>query len=115
GAERVREGAAEAIPLEDDSVDGITCADSFHWFDERRAMPELRRVLRPGGGVAILRAEPQVTAPWTEEVGQIVLAHRREHPAFDGRPAAGALEDDQAFGPVCERVTVGRFGYDREG
>lgn len=115
GAERVREGSAEAIPLDDDSVDGITCADSFHWFDERRAMPELRRVLRPRGGVAILRAEPQVTAPWTEELGKLVLGYRHEHPAFDGRPAAAALEEDPAFGPVSEQVIAGRFDTDRDG
>jgi SAM-dependent methyltransferase len=115
GAERVWEGSAEAIPLADGSVDAITCADSFHWFDERRAMPELRRVLRPGGGIAILRAEPQVTAAWTEEVGALVLSYRRDHPAFDGRPAAAALEEDAAFGPVSEEVIVGRFDTDREG
>jgi SAM-dependent methyltransferase len=115
GAERVRTGFAEAIPLDDGSVDAITCADSFHWFDERRAMPELRRVLRPGGGVAILRAEPQVSAPWTEEVGKLVLGYRRDHPAFDGRPAGAALEQDAAFGSVAEQVIVGRFNYDREG
>ncbi|HEY2772056.1 MAG TPA: class I SAM-dependent methyltransferase [Solirubrobacteraceae bacterium] len=115
GAERVRTGTAEAIPLDADTVDGITCADSFHWFDERQALTEMRRVLRPAGGVAILRAEPQVEAPWTEEVGKLVLAYRREHPAFDGRPAAAALEEDPAFGAVSERMIVGRVDYDREG
>jgi SAM-dependent methyltransferase len=114
GAERVREGTAEAIPLDADSVDGITCADSFHWFDEQRAMPELKRVLRPGGGVAILRAEPQVNSSWTEEVGRLVLSYRHEHPGFDGRPTAAALEEDPAFGAVSERVIVGHFDYDRE-
>jgi hypothetical protein len=56
-----------------------------------------------------------MTAPWTEEVGKLVLAYRHDHPAFDGRPAAAALEEDPAFGPVSERMVVGRFEYDREG
>jgi SAM-dependent methyltransferase len=47
-------GTAEAIPLEDASVDGVVCAQAFHWFDLERALPEIHRVLRPGGGIAIL-------------------------------------------------------------
>ena len=47
GAERVREGVAEAIPLPDASVAGVTVADAFHWFDRERALEEIRRVLRP--------------------------------------------------------------------
>ena len=48
------EGAAEALPLADGVAAAITVAQAFHWFDEQRAMPELRRVLRPDGGVALV-------------------------------------------------------------
>src|SRR4051812_14642008 len=40
-------GTAEAIPLPDGSVDGVTCGQAFHWFDARRAFAELHRVVRP--------------------------------------------------------------------
>src|SRR3954467_9504456 len=36
GSERVREGVAEEIPLPDDSVDAVTVADGFHWFDDAK-------------------------------------------------------------------------------
>ena len=49
----VLDGAAEAIPLADASVDGVFCAECFHWFDWPRALPELARVLRPGGCLAM--------------------------------------------------------------
>ena len=52
GAE-VLEGAAEEIPLADASADVVTCAQAFHWFDLDRALPELHRVLRPGGWLAL--------------------------------------------------------------
>jgi SAM-dependent methyltransferase len=114
GADRVREGVAEAIPLPDRSVDAVTSADSFHWFDERRAVPEIRRVLRTGGGVAILRAEPQLVAPWSQELWELLIGYRGEHPAFGERPAAAALEEDAAFGPVHEQVITGEAESDRE-
>jgi ubiquinone/menaquinone biosynthesis C-methylase UbiE len=53
GAEAVR-GGAEAIPLPDASVDAIAIGQAFHWFRHDEAVPELRRVLRGGGGVALL-------------------------------------------------------------
>lgn len=43
------DGSAEAIPLEDASVDAAFVAEAFHWFDTPAAASELARVLRPGG------------------------------------------------------------------
>jgi ubiquinone/menaquinone biosynthesis C-methylase UbiE len=47
-------GEAEAIPLRDRSADAVFVGDAFHWFDGGAAVAELARVLRPGGGVALL-------------------------------------------------------------
>src|SRR3954471_8566865 len=47
-------GTAENIPLPDASVDAITVAQAFHWFEPDRALAEMHRVLRSGGGVALL-------------------------------------------------------------
>ncbi|MEP6812780.1 MAG: class I SAM-dependent methyltransferase [Actinomycetota bacterium] len=49
-----RAGSAEAIPLEDASVDAITIGQAFHWFRVDEALPEMHRVLRPGGSFALL-------------------------------------------------------------
>jgi SAM-dependent methyltransferase len=47
------DGTAEALPLEDASVDVVTVAQALHWFDLDRALPEVHRVLRPGGHLAL--------------------------------------------------------------
>jgi len=62
GARFVR-AAAEALPFDGGAFDAATCAQAFHWFDQAVALEELRRVVRPGGTVAIwwkhlMRGEP---------------------------------------------------------
>ena len=116
GEERVREGRAEDIPLADSSVRAVFAADAFHWFDETRAMPEIKRVLAPGGGVAILRMVPRVERPWSREFGEIVMESRPEHPAFGERGARGAaaLEEDPAFGAVTATTVTTPGVLDRE-
>jgi SAM-dependent methyltransferase len=47
-------GTAEEIPLQDASVDAVVCAQAFHWFEPERALPEIHRVLRPAGGLAVV-------------------------------------------------------------
>lgn len=51
---RVLAGTAEAIPLEDASVDAVTVAQAFHWFRADEALREIHRVLHPGGGLALV-------------------------------------------------------------
>jgi SAM-dependent methyltransferase len=50
-------GRAEDIPLPDGAVDAVFVSEAFHWFDYERALVEIRRVLRPGGGLAVLQRD----------------------------------------------------------
>jgi ubiquinone/menaquinone biosynthesis C-methylase UbiE len=113
-------GRAEELPFEDASFDAGTCAQSFHWFDQKRALEEMLRVVRPGGIVAIwwkgfmrgdairhLRDEAasEIGLPPTDDL------LTKEFAAFDRAP----LEDQVLrIVPWITQVTVAGFlGYER--
>jgi SAM-dependent methyltransferase len=56
------DGKAEATTLSDASVDLVTAAQAFHWFDREKTRAEWRRILRPPRWTVLLwndrRSEP---------------------------------------------------------
>jgi SAM-dependent methyltransferase len=48
------DGQAEATSLPDRCVDLVTAGQAFHWFKVPESRAEFRRILRPGGGVALV-------------------------------------------------------------
>jgi len=57
---RATMGAAESMPYGDDSFDAVLVSDAFHHVrDQDRAVREMVRVVRPGGGVLMLELDPR--------------------------------------------------------
>ena len=67
---RSLDGSAEAMPLERSSVELVTAAQAFHWFDVDAARAEFLRVLKPRGQVALI---------WNDRLHSDAL-----HQALDG-------------------------------
>jgi SAM-dependent methyltransferase len=65
-------GTAEIIPLPDAHADVVTCAQSFHWFDHPVALPEIVRVLRPGGRLALVWNTRDESDPWVSRLSEII-------------------------------------------
>ena len=71
-------GSAERIPARSRSVDVVVVAQAFHWFDHPVAVPEIARVLRPGGVLAMVWNERDESIPWVRKLGDLI--GRQDHP-----------------------------------
>ncbi|HEX8581248.1 MAG TPA: methyltransferase domain-containing protein [Acidimicrobiales bacterium] len=107
----VVDGTAEAMPLEDGSADAVTVAQAFHWFDAPAALAELARVLRPGGGLALLWNTRDESEPWVAELSRLIHWHDSPIPTYDrDRDWPGVVAASGRFTPVEHR----RFHHDQE-
>jgi SAM-dependent methyltransferase len=98
----VLDGTAEAVPLPDDSVDAVTVAQAFHWFDAPVALAELRRVLRPGGSLFLVWNVRDIDHDWVERFGDLLVeaGSARPYDSYYDMDYAAVIDAAGGFGPV---------------
>ncbi|MBA3843046.1 MAG: methyltransferase domain-containing protein [Actinobacteria bacterium] len=116
----VVDGTAESLPFADGELDVITVAQAFHWFDHDVALPELHRVLRPGGSLVLVWNMRDLTAELQVGVEELLGAVRSgpdaqrqsawraplERSLLFGEAETGAWRFDQPMTAqgLCDRV-----------
>jgi SAM-dependent methyltransferase len=84
----VRRGWGESMPLPDASADAVFVSTAWHWLDLPRAVPEIARVLRPGGRLGVTWTSRDRDENW---VAELDLLKPDGVPAIDP-PVPGADE-----------------------
>jgi SAM-dependent methyltransferase len=86
-------GSAEATTLADHSVDFVTAAQAFHWFDRDRTRRELQRILKPGGWVVLVWNERDVrSTPFLAAYERLLDRYGTDYKEVDHRQV-----DDEAL------------------
>jgi len=100
----VLDGLGEAIPVPDASVEVVTVAQAFHWFDAPAALAEIARVLRPGGRLALLWNERDERTAWVDEMSRIIRWHERTVSRYQHVDWAAIVAAAGRFTPLEERT-----------
>jgi len=77
---KIVKGEATNMPIENGWADALIAAQAFHWFDNKDALKEIHRVLRPGGQFGMIWNVEDYNAPvdwpssskWELELRKIV-------------------------------------------
>lgn len=69
---RTAQASAEDLPYADRTFDVVVVAQAFHWFDHSQALPEIARVLRSTGRVALVWHERDTKIPWVRRLGGVL-------------------------------------------
>ncbi len=80
-------GTAEAIPVGDGEADAVVVGNAFHHFDAEAAFAEIRRVLRPGGALALFWARTDEDTDTMQlgirEIDEVVERERASSPIVE--------------------------------
>ena len=103
----VLEGRGEDIPLPDASVDAVVISSAWHWLDPERAVPEITRVLRPGGTLGVIWVSRDSRVAWVAEFNALVREAReadrrrtaRQTAATAPRPGGAPRRREVTFPP----------------
>lgn len=102
----------EATGLPSASVDLITVAQAFHWFDRSKARAEFNRILKPGGWAALIWNEREVdTTPFLQACEQLLKDYAPEYGIIDHRNITPADIED-FFSPG--HVQLASFPYQQQ-
>ena len=124
-------GTAESIPTEAGLSDAVVVGNAFHHFDDDRAFGEIRRVLRPGGALALfwargddgpalpgdssIVAEDPTTISVMREIERVVERLRgasefvdRYRSWYEPRPIEGFTQFERRFFPITHAIPSDR-------
>ncbi len=87
-------GTADTTGLDDNSVDFVTAAQAFHWFDAQKFKNECKRILKPDGMVVLIWNTRDVNSAFNVKSYEI---YKKYCPSFKGYH--GGMKDDD------ERIT----------
>jgi SAM-dependent methyltransferase len=94
---------AEALPFSGGSLDAVTVAQAFHWFDAEHAFAELARVLPPGGRVGLVWNARERSVDWVDQAWAIMDRVEKRAPWRDHeRWSDSSLGERRGFGPLHE-------------
>jgi SAM-dependent methyltransferase len=112
----VLDAAAEDTGLPDGCADVVTASQAMHWFDPDRALPEIARLLRPGGVLAAYDCDwpPwidwETAAAWDDVVARVEAeqARRGIPEAHQGKEHLGRFQRSGLFRYCAEIAVHGR-------
>jgi SAM-dependent methyltransferase len=93
-------GTAEQTGLSTASIDLVTCFQAFHWFDPQHSLPELHRILKPTGRLAVVWNQRDRTDPFTARYTNLVKQLSNQHPAEEKMLAEQPLFQSACFSNV---------------
>lgn len=103
-AMHVLNGSAEYIPVVTESIDVVTVAQAFHWFNGGKALEEIRRVLKPNGKLGLIWNVRDESVSWVRELSQIIDPYEGTTPRYSSMNWKEAFDETPFFKPLQHAV-----------
>ena len=108
-------GSAENTTLKENSIDIITAAQSFHWFDLEKTKQEFLRILKPNGFIVLIwNVRNSEGSPFSAEYEKLLKSHIPEylkvsHRNIDLKRVSNFTGPNDAPAVSCQNIQVFDF------
>jgi len=100
------DGDCSNTSLQDNSIDLITAAQAFHWFDPVETKQEFQRILKAESSIALIWNQRDIATDFQNDYDQMLNKHCPEYSKLNHR-----LVSDDKIQDFCQPNTVRIFTY----
>ncbi|KAL4233438.1 hypothetical protein ACF0H5_008119 [Mactra antiquata] len=98
---------ATDIPLKDNSVQNVICAQCFHWFANMESLTEIHRVLAPRGRLLLVWNDKDVNIEWLSRMEDILTLYYGDTPRKNSGNWKNVFDGNDMFRCVEHTVQPG--------
>ncbi|MFX9276808.1 methyltransferase domain-containing protein, partial [Acinetobacter baumannii] len=73
---------SHAIPVNDQQIDAVICAQSFHWLDNMETLTEIHRILKPQGHLGLVWNQRDERTDWVKALADFLLPLEGNTPRY---------------------------------
>lgn len=85
------------IPVNNQQIDAVICAQSFHWFDNIETLTEIHRVLKPQGHLGLVWNQRDEGTDWVKALADFLLPLEGDTPRYHSERWKKVFEDQDLF------------------
>jgi ubiquinone/menaquinone biosynthesis C-methylase UbiE len=107
-------GSGEMLPIRSKCCDLVTVAQGFHWMNRQESLAEISRILKPGGGIALIwYRRKTLTEPHQAFIERLTHQYNPNYdPGFMDADYVGMLLADGRFDDIGQRRFYSSKTYD---
>lgn len=91
------QASSHQIPLKNQSVDAILCAQSFHWFANLETLQEMHRLLKPNSSLGLVWNQRDISVDWVKALADYIAPFEADTPRFHSGQWQNVFEHQNLF------------------
>lgn len=91
------QASSHQIPLKNQSVDAILCAQSFHWFADLETLQEMHRLLKPNSPLGLVWNQRDISVDWVKALADFIAPFEADTPRFHSGQWQNIFENQNLF------------------
>lgn len=91
------QASSQDLPLADQSIEAIFCAQAFHWFSDAKTLSEAHRVLKNGGHFGLIWNQRDLNVDWVQALADIISPFEGDTPRYHSGDWKKVFEKQNLF------------------